>query len=203
MLPGAELHRPIERGDVAQVIRDGVHVLGIIDGEFQHARAASPSELMDALRSGMRVYGSSSIGALRAVELERYGMIGVGAVFDLVKDTPGFRDDFVATTGEGRSYAALALNARRLVGDGALAEPAAHSLCEHYARLHFTRRNERALCAAAPELAAQIQQVFAAGDPLRNDGLALLARIATDLRHIAAQNQRISLLQQGDHAARR
>ncbi|NJS14751.1 MAG: hypothetical protein HC788_09295 [Sphingopyxis sp.] len=39
------------------------HMVGIIDGVFQQARAVSPSELMDALRSGMRVYGSSSVGA--------------------------------------------------------------------------------------------------------------------------------------------
>ncbi|MCX4240534.1 TfuA-like protein [Paraliomyxa miuraensis] len=213
-LPGAETRRPIQRGDIAQAIRDGVHVVGIIDGEFQQARAVSPSELMDALRSGMRVYGSSSIGALRAVELERYGMIGVGAVFALAKETFGFRDDFVATTfdeergeerGNGLPFVAFALNARRLVARGALSDSAAANLCQHYARLHFTRRNEaaleRLLRASAPssqELVEAMKQVFAAGNPLRDDGLALLSRIDTDLREVEARNQRIASLQQAD-----
>lgn len=214
LLPHAEIRRPIQRGDIAQAIRDGVHVVGIIDGVFQQARAVSPSELMDALRSGMRVYGSSSIGALRAVELERYGMIGVGAVFDLAKETFGFRDDFVATTlveeegdvrGHGLPFVAFSLNARRLVASGALASAAAEELCERYARLHFTQRNEaafeHALRTATPSgegLVAAMKQVFAAGNPLRDDGLALLARIDTDLREVEAQNQRISSLQQAD-----
>jgi hypothetical protein len=215
-LPAAEIHRPIQRGDIAQAMRDGVHVVGIIDGEFQQARAVSPSELMDALRSGMRVYGSSSIGALRAVELERYGMIGVGAVFDLVKEMFGFRDDFVATTfasegsevrGDGLTFAGFFVNARQLVASGALSDPAAGELCEHYARLHFTQRNEaafeHALRSAAPGghgLVEGMKQVFAAGNPLRDDGLALLSRIDTDLRRIEAQNQRISSLQEADRA---
>jgi hypothetical protein len=214
MLPNAEILPRIQRGDIAQAIRDGVHVVGIIDGEFQQARAVSPSELMDALRSGMRVYGSSSIGALRAVELERYGMIGVGAVFSLVKETFGFRDDFVATTfveegGEVRAdslpFVAFFLNAKQLVASGALSDSAAGDLCEHYARLHFTQRNEaaleRALRAAAPSgdgLVEGMKQVFAAGNPLRDDGLALLSRIDADLRQIEAQNQRIASLQQAD-----
>jgi TfuA protein len=216
MLEHAEICGPIQRGDIAQAIRDGVHVVGIIDGAFQHARAVSPSELMDALRSGMRVYGSSSVGALRAVELERYGMIGVGAVFALAKQTFGFRDDFVATTsveeegavrGVGLPFAAFFLNARRLVASGELSGSAAGDLCERYARLHFTQRNEtvfeRALRAIAPSghgLAEAMKRVFAAGNPLRDDGLALLSRIDTDLRQVEAQNQRIASLQQGDRA---
>ena len=217
MLPNAEIHRPIQRGDIAQAIADGVHVVGIIDGEFQQARAVSPSELMDALRSGMRVYGAASIGALRAVELEQHGMIGVGAVFGLVKEMFGFRDDFVATTfveegGEVRSdslpFVAFFLNARQLVASGAISDSAAGDLCEHYARLHFTQRNaaafERALRAGAPNgdgLVEEMKQVFAAGNPLRDDGLALLSRIDTDLRQIEAQNPRIASLQQADGTA--
>ncbi len=224
ILPDAEIRRPIQRGDIAQAIREGVHVVGIIDGEFQQARAVSPSELMDALRSGMRIYGSSSIGALRAVELERYGMIGVGAVFGLAKETFGFRDDFVATTyleqedegdvrgNNGLPFVAFSLNARRLVASGALSDSDAEELCERYARLHFTQRNdatfERALRATMPSgdgprghgLVEAMKQVFAAGNPLRDDGLALLSRIDTDLRQLEAQNQRIASLQQANRA---
>ena len=38
------------------------------------------------MAQGIHVYGAASIGALRAAELRRFGMKGVG------RDLPGFRD---------------------------------------------------------------------------------------------------------------
>ncbi len=46
---------------------------------------------MTALESGVRVFGASSMGALRAAELAPFGMVGVGQVFAWVKD--GSADD--------------------------------------------------------------------------------------------------------------
>ena len=42
--------------------------------------------------------GSSSLGALRAVELEKYGMAGVGKIFELYRKKILFADDEVAVT---------------------------------------------------------------------------------------------------------
>ncbi len=53
--------------------------IGIIDTAFP--RSAWVSEAHFALRSGVAVYGAGAQGALRAVELQDYGMKGCGKVF--------------------------------------------------------------------------------------------------------------------------
>lgn len=54
--------------------------IAIIDSAFP--LSAWVSELHYALRSGVAVYGAGAQGALRAVELQDYGMKGYGKVFD-------------------------------------------------------------------------------------------------------------------------
>lgn len=71
---------PIQRGDFA-LLPDTVRVVLILDGVFHRDQAVSPREVLLALRGGIQVLGASSMGALRAAELEPFGMIGIGEVF--------------------------------------------------------------------------------------------------------------------------
>jgi ribosomal protein S12 methylthiotransferase accessory factor len=68
----------------------------IIDGCFEHVRAVSPKEILAALDAGHQVYGASSIGALRAIELESFGMVGVGCIADWYRSGVVAADDEVA-----------------------------------------------------------------------------------------------------------
>jgi hypothetical protein len=54
-------------------------------------------ELLYAIASGAEVYGSSSMGALRAAELCPFGMVGVGTIFRLYRLGYLTDDDEVAT----------------------------------------------------------------------------------------------------------
>jgi hypothetical protein len=75
---------PAAQADVlSAVTRDNPAVIGLIDGEFLQSRSVWHKEILFALHFGVRVYGASSMGALRAVEMARYGMIGVGEVYRL------------------------------------------------------------------------------------------------------------------------
>jgi hypothetical protein len=58
------------------------------------------------LHQGVRVIGSSSLGALRAVELAPFGMIGVGKIFEWFRDGVLEDDDEVALAHESpdRNY---------------------------------------------------------------------------------------------------
>jgi len=98
ILPNARFARPIARGDLAKDIKDRVGVVIIIDGTFHQNLAVAPDEIMDALRSGIKVYGASSMGAMRASELRDCGMIGYGQIFEHIVSSPTFRDDFLAQT---------------------------------------------------------------------------------------------------------
>ncbi|MFN8074468.1 MAG: TfuA-like protein [Kineosporiaceae bacterium] len=76
----ARLLPPVRRGDL-DALEPGVRRVAIIDGVFFGVSAVSPREILDALRRGIEVWGSSSMGALRAAELAPFGMRGVGEVY--------------------------------------------------------------------------------------------------------------------------
>lgn len=100
ILPDAEFRPPIKRGDITALMdraRPPTSV-GIIDGCFLHAMSISPKEIIKAMREDVAFYGSSSMGALRATELHRWGMTGVGDVFELYYSREVDADDEVAIT---------------------------------------------------------------------------------------------------------
>ncbi|MBV9024382.1 MAG: hypothetical protein JO362_11470 [Streptomycetaceae bacterium] len=74
---------PVRDGDlmaVASATTPPANVL-VIDGYFGAGQAINLTELQEMLQQGIRVYGCSSMGALRAVEARPWGMIGLGQIF--------------------------------------------------------------------------------------------------------------------------
>lgn len=72
---------PAGQGDVYRAALDGPAMIGIIDGYFRQVPAVWHKEILWAMSRGIAVFGSASMGALRAAELAAFGMIGVGRVF--------------------------------------------------------------------------------------------------------------------------
>ena len=85
---------PIKRGDLAAA--DDYDLFVILDGEFGQNLSVSPKEILPVLGRGKTVIGASSMGALRASELDRSGMIGVGWVYDYFRRCAVRRDADVA-----------------------------------------------------------------------------------------------------------
>lgn len=94
--PGALYLPPARCGDLIQLKQLRPKVVVLIDGEFEHTAAVWHKEILDLLECGISVIGGSSIGALRAVELQPFGMIGVGEVFRRYRDGEILDDDEVA-----------------------------------------------------------------------------------------------------------
>ena len=86
---------PIKRGDIYSHYQNGHRLFLIADGEFNQSLAVSPGEILDVIRGGALVFGSSSIGALRAAELRQFGMIGVGKIYEFINSNDGFSDDWL------------------------------------------------------------------------------------------------------------
>lgn len=63
----------------------------LIDGSFNQTMAVWHKELVYALLQGTFCIGSASMGAIRAAELDRYGMKGIGKIYELFRD--GEEDD--------------------------------------------------------------------------------------------------------------
>lgn len=94
--PGFVLRPPARQGDVYRAALKRPRALGIIDGYFEGVPSVWHKEILWALSQGIAVYGSASIGALRAAELHTCGMIGVGEIFAEYRDGALEADDEVA-----------------------------------------------------------------------------------------------------------
>jgi len=78
----AEVLPPVAQGDVYRVARRRPPAIGIVDGYFEGVPSVWHKEILWAMEQGIPVFGSASMGALRAAELHDFGMIGVGAIFE-------------------------------------------------------------------------------------------------------------------------
>jgi hypothetical protein len=87
---------PAADGDVYRVTLKRPLAIGIIDGYFQSRPTIRHKEILWAMTKGVHVFGSSSIGALRASELAAFGMEGVGTIFESYRDGILEDDDEVA-----------------------------------------------------------------------------------------------------------
>lgn len=73
---------PVGQGDVVRaVLQHAPSTIAIIDGVFAQRPAVRHKEILWAMANGVRVYGASSMGAIRAAELDDCGMVGQGFVF--------------------------------------------------------------------------------------------------------------------------
>ncbi|MBC7113271.1 MAG: TfuA-related McrA-glycine thioamidation protein [Candidatus Methanomethyliales bacterium] len=103
----AEYRPPAGRGDVAGAADEGFGIIGLVDGVFYQKTAVSPREILYALKKGVKVVGGSSIGALRACELDAYGMMGVGRIYRWYKEGVISADDEVAVVFHPTTYQPL------------------------------------------------------------------------------------------------
>jgi hypothetical protein len=122
----------------------------IIDGKFHQDLAVTPDEIMDAMRCGVKIYGASSMGALRASELYAFGMVGHGLVFEYIKRNGEFRDDFVAQVFEegdenihviSYAYVDFFFNIVALEGQGLISVRERAILLSLYASIFYAERS--------------------------------------------------------------
>jgi len=92
----AECRPPAAQGDVYRAALERPRAIGIIDGYFDGVPAVWHKEILWAMAEGIAVYGSASMGALRAAELNVFGMRGVGRIFEDYRDGRLEDDDEVA-----------------------------------------------------------------------------------------------------------
>ncbi len=96
ILPDAVYFPPIKCGDVLRCLRLRPEVILIIDGVFERTAAVWHKEILFAMEQGVTVMGAASMGALRAAELNCYGMQGVGDIYHHYASGKWQDDDEVA-----------------------------------------------------------------------------------------------------------
>ena len=194
----AEYLPPVSMGDVLRLMDKTPTAIAIIDGVFEQTPAVWHKEILFALSKGIRVFGASSMGALRAAELHPFGMEGVGHVFESFRDGILNDDDEVAVAhapaGEGyRCLSDAMVNIREGLRQATLAGAITQATCERLltdakATFYPERSWGRLLGSAqrlliSEEQLASLRVFLSHGRPdlKRSDAVSLLRRLA-DLR---------------------
>jgi hypothetical protein len=158
----AEYRPPAKRGDILEAARAGARIIGLIDGVFFQDCAVAHREVLAALRVGVRVVGASSMGALRAAELDSLGMEGVGEIYRAYREGRFVADDEVALLFDPETFVSLSeplVNIRatiqRALECGVIGADAAGALLEAAKRLYFPERTYDAIVEAAQGSADQ------------------------------------------------
>ena len=100
-LPYAKVLPPVAQGQIAEIIsHEDVQTILLIDGLFYQRLSVLHKEIILAIQQGVKIVGCSSMGALRAAELHKYGMVGIGKVFEYYRDNFITGDDEVAVLHE-------------------------------------------------------------------------------------------------------
>jgi hypothetical protein len=146
ILPEADYRSPIVRGDLAKLPKK-TEAVGIIDGVFYNETAIAHKEIIAVMKKGVKVYGSSSMGALRAAELTEFGMIGVGRIYECYHSGRITNDDEVAVTFSpvtGEQMSEPLVNVRYQLkaaeSDGILTANERHAIIEMAGRFYYPDR---------------------------------------------------------------
>jgi hypothetical protein len=94
--PLIEWRPPVRQGELYRAALARPAVIGVIDGYFEVVPTVWHKEILWAMAQGTYVLGAASIGALRAAELDVFGMCGIGAVYEAFRDGVLEDDDEVA-----------------------------------------------------------------------------------------------------------
>ncbi|MEL6874114.1 MAG: TfuA-like protein, partial [Pseudomonadota bacterium] len=96
VLTSAQWHPPAQGGDLLALDLGADDRVCLIDGVFEAAPAVRHKEILLLLSEGIPVFGAASMGALRAAELQQFGMKGAGRIHAAFASGAFTRDDWVA-----------------------------------------------------------------------------------------------------------
>lgn len=118
-------HPPAQCGNIIEAYREGFRRILIIDGYFEGIASVWHKEILDFIGKAGVIMGCSSMGALRALELERFGMLGFGEIFEDYKSGNILDDDEVTVIhlGEKQDFIPISdamVNIRYTVKDAIL-----------------------------------------------------------------------------------
>lgn len=150
ILPHALFLPPVQCGDIYSLLRmQTPSIIGIIDGYFDTIASIWHKEILYAIQCGVQVFGAGSMGALRACELEEFGMVGVGKIFDNYKLGEYFDDSDVAVVHGAKEFGYpvmtdalvnIKATVNKAQNDGIVGVKLAHEIIEQAKNTFFQKR---------------------------------------------------------------
>lgn len=195
----ADYRPPARRGDILKAVEDGATIICLIDGVFHQESAVAHREILHAIKSGVKVVGASSMGALRAAEMDTLGMTGIGEIYRMYKSRELESDDEVALIFDPDSLTALSeplINIRctlkKAVAEGVIGKTAHDALLSATRSVFYPQRTYwRIVDAARDSVDPAVRERFLSWvgtgncDQKRTDAIAALEyipKIARDTR---------------------
>jgi hypothetical protein len=189
--PEIALRPPAAQGDIYRACKLRPQAIGLIDGYFEGVPSVWHKEVLWALSQGIVVYGSASMGALRAAELDVFGMTGIGAIYDWYRSGVIEDDDEVALLHGPAEAGYLPLSEPSVnvrascaaaVEAGVIDQAAAETVIGAARSLHYKERQWRTILENAgasgldPSLCKGLADWLASGrvDQKQRDALALI-----------------------------
>jgi hypothetical protein len=197
--PDVDRLPPARHGDIDALLArpQPPAVIGIVDGAIFHRTAVSAKEVLRAIDQGITVFGSSGVGALRAVECAPYGMVGIGWIYHEYRSGRIDADDEVAVDIDPRNGQPRSVSMANLRYAIAAAAHKGVATAEHASRfleiakaLHYPQRTAATVLRAltsepnGPADCADLARFLAedAPDAMRDDAIALLDAVRQALR---------------------
>ncbi|HEY0096491.1 MAG TPA: TfuA-like protein [Archangium sp.] len=185
---------PAAQGDVYRAALERPRAIGLIDGYFESVPSVWHKEILWAMAEGIPVFGSASMGALRAAELASFGMEGVGAIFEAFHRGELMDDDEVAIAhasaeDDFRPLSEALVNIRATLAgaerEGVVDAPVRGALQRLAQELYYPERSWSALLERAgdaglpPEPLRRLREWLPRGrvDQKRADALAMLRQM--------------------------
>ncbi|MFE3170322.1 TfuA-like protein [Amycolatopsis sp. NPDC059090] len=186
-----EVLPPVAAGDLPRLSLAAGDAVGIVDGYFHQVGTVRHKEILALLSEGVRVLGAASMGALRAAELDVFGMEGIGRIYADYRDGRLEADDEVTLLHSTPEENYRPLSEPLVCMRATFSQAVAAGVCdsETVARLvavlacwPFGRRSYGGLAAAGreagidPKLAREIGRYCVAHrlDPKRSDAILLV-----------------------------
>ncbi len=138
-IPNAVVRPPARRGDILKAVREKFDVICVIDGTMIQNPTVGAHEIFFALDSGVHLYGSSSLGALRAVEFREIGFQGIGTIYQWYLKKVTFRDDELIVPMDQDNYTSLAdpmINLRYILLQAVKNKIIKPTLAEYYLHIY-------------------------------------------------------------------
>jgi hypothetical protein len=188
----AEYLPPAAQGDVLRAALRRPRVIALVDGVFERVPSVWHKEILFALDQGIHVYGAASMGALRAAELDRFGMRGVGEVYRLYAEGVLEDDDEVAVAHASAEYGFKAISEAMVdaratltaaVAAGVVGEETAEQLAARMKATFYPRRSLRTMLDDNDDEHDRLRAWLPGGrvERKRLDALALLRVVRDDL----------------------
>jgi hypothetical protein len=200
---------PAAMGDVVRALDRAPQAILLVDGVFERTPAVWHKEILYALSRGVRVFGASSMGALRAAELAAFGMEGCGRIFEMFASGDLEDDDEVAVAhadaGDGfRAGSDAMVNVRYALGlageRGIVSASSIKTLTVAAKKTFYAERSFGTLLSRGAELGVPPAEIEALSafvrqerpDLKRRDAVGLLEHVAALGPHLARHEPRFT-----------